>query len=293
VTKENYGLTPNEIMAFERDGFFGPFKVYEPEEIENAWKKVRVEVHDRSHAAYELKPTGGLSIANYDRHLDIPFLSKHICRPQIVDRLNSVLGPDVLTWRTEFFPKYPGEKGTPWHQNSTFQSASGKVQLAWPEGSKLQGCITVWCAVTDSTIENGCLKLMPKTQYTRYYDEERGFKDQDSVNGFGYNFKEIQFDPDWKPDESQAFPLVLKAGEAIAFWSTLLHGSFPNVSNKMRLGFASRYVPSQVKIYPGTENVSEFGDTISLDRWGAVQVSGIDKFGHNKIVDRNLRGQRF
>jgi len=288
-----HSLSEEEINSFNLNGFFGPFKVYDPEEIAAEWKKLRIELHDRDFAPYDIEPSSGLSIGNYDRHLDVSFLSRHIMRPQIVSKLRSVLGPDILNWRTEFFPKYPNEKGTPWHQNSTFEAASGKVQLQWPEGSKENGAITVWCAFTDSTIDNGCLKLMPRTQYTRFYNEKKGFTREKVVPGFGYDFKEIRYDSNWEPDEKKAFPLVMKAGECVAFWSTLLHGSHPNISRNMRLGFASRYVPTKVQIYPETKILAEFGETTSLKKWSAVLVSGTDKFGHNKIKERNLKGELF
>lgn len=288
-----FALTPEEVESFEKNGYFGPFKVYEPEEIAAAWKKLRPAIFDRSHAAYEIGQSGSASIANYDRHLDLTFLSNHICRPQIVHRVQSALGPDVLCWRTEFFPKYPGVAGTPWHQNDTFCALSGKEQLVWPPEDGRGGALTVWCAFTDSTIENGCLKLMPGTQGMRFYDEKSGFKGRDVVSGFGYDFKEIQFDPNWTPDESKAFPLVMKAGECVAFWSVLLHGSYPNLTKAMRMGFAGRYVPTQVKIYPETELVEEFGEKISLDKWGAVLVAGKDTHSHNRIISKNLRGESF
>ncbi|MFH9663534.1 phytanoyl-CoA dioxygenase family protein [Streptomyces sp. NPDC017248] len=85
----------------------------------------------RSMAVYgdEAAESGNTNISNYDRHLDSTFLADHICRPEIVDRVRSVLGPDVLNWRTEFFPKYPGDEGTDWHQADTFANASGQPQI--------------------------------------------------------------------------------------------------------------------------------------------------------------------
>ena len=44
--------------------------------------------------------------------LDVPLLSEHVCRAEIVERLLDVLGPDILCWRTEFIPKPPGAEGT-------------------------------------------------------------------------------------------------------------------------------------------------------------------------------------
>jgi Phytanoyl-CoA dioxygenase (PhyH). len=80
----------------------------------------------------------------------------------------------------------------------------------------------------------------------------------------------------------------MKAGEFVIFWSTLMHSSFPNTTaDKTRLGYACRYLPTAVKVYPDTDVVAEYGSAISLDKYGVVLVSGEDRFGHNKRVTRN------
>ena len=135
VAKGTFALTDEEMASFHETGFFGPFKVYEVEEmVETLERASGSRMLDRSHAVYQDSAAldGNTNIANYDRHLDIDFLADHISRPEIVDRVNSVLGPDVLCWRTEFFPKYPGDEGTDWHQADTFANASGTPQILWP-----------------------------------------------------------------------------------------------------------------------------------------------------------------
>src|SRR6266704_2445664 len=75
-----------------------------------------------------------------------------VCGPEIVHRVTSILGPDLLCWRTEFFPKYPGDEGTDWHQADTFANASGQPQICWPDDQKeFGGTITVWTAFTEAT----------------------------------------------------------------------------------------------------------------------------------------------
>ena len=86
----------------------------------------------------------------------------------------------------------------------------------------------------------------------------------------------------------------MQAGECVIFWSTLMHSSFPNsTTDTTRLGYASRYVPTGVKVYPNTDVVEEYGSSISLDKYGVVLGSGEDHYGHNKRVHNNARGQVF
>lgn len=307
--QRQFALNPEELAAFRTQGYFGPFKVYEVDEMIATWRRQRLQLLDRSHAAYqdEAAQSGNTNISNYDRHLDMDFLADHISRPQIVDRVASVLGPDLLCWRTEFFPKYPGDEGTDWHQADTFANASGKPQILWPDEVKeFGGTITVWTAFTESNEQTGCLQFIPGTQESMNYDETKKMayapdtinqQDKDGVRRgfFGYDYRQLQKDPDWKPDESKAVSMVMRPGEAILFWSTLMHASLPHngQTDQMRLGFAARYVPTAVRIYPDTEEIEEYGGRVSLERYGAVLVSGKDEYGHNKLVEETTRGHRF
>ena len=178
----------------------------------------RLQLMDRAHAVYPRALSGNTNIANYDRHLDMDFLADHVGRPQIVDRVVSVLGPDVLCWRTEFFPKYPGDEGTDWHQADTFANASGRPQILWPEQQReFGGTITVWTAFTEATEQTGALQFIPGTHQQMYYDEtKRMHYDPESINRtdkegmrrgfFGYDYRQLQKDPDWKPDEARRCP---------------------------------------------------------------------------------------
>src|SRR6266545_3558018 len=303
-----FSLSNEELANFNTLGYLGPFTLYQPHEMKALWRSERLRLLDRTQAVYRVD--GAVSaitnISNYDRHLDSAFLAEHICQAGIVDRVVSVLGPNVLCWRTEFFPKYPGDEGTDWHQADTFANASGKPQLLWPEESETDfgaGTLTVWTAFTDSTRENGCLQVIPGTQHQMNYDETKHMRyDEDRINAeikdgvprgfFGYDYRELQIDANWKPNEEDAFSLVMERGQCVIFWSTLMHASLPNTSTgkNYRMGFATRYVPTNVRVYPDTDHIEEYGGSISLDKWGAVLARGRDDHGHNKIATRTLRG---
>lgn len=309
--RTGFPLTADELESFQQNGYIGPLTIYTPDEMDKIWKTVQRESLDRSHAAYPeaVAISGAPNIVNYDRHLDVDLLAQHVCNRKIVDRVASILGPDLLCWRSEFFPKYPGDEGTDWHQADTFANASGKPQLLWPGESEDDfgaGTLTVWTAFTESTLENGCLQVIPGTQHKMNYDETKQMdystdrintevKDGVSRGFFGYDYRQLQVDPDWKPNEEDAFSLVMEKGQCVIFWSTLMHASLPNRSSgkDYRMGFASRYVPTKVRIYPDTDRIDEYGGSIPLDRWGAVLARGSDQYGHNKIVTETLRGTPF
>ncbi|MEH1030529.1 MULTISPECIES: chlorinating enzyme [Micromonospora] len=308
--ERNFTPSPEEVAQFHQRGYLGPFKVYEEDEMQRLWKRERLRLMDRSQAVYDEgdAQAGNTNIANYDRHLDSTFLADHICRPEIVDRVTAVLGPNVLCWRSEFFPKYPGDEGTDWHQADTFAFASGKPQIVWPEAEReYGGTLTVWTAFTEATEETACLQFIPGTQRTMYYDETKGMHYQpDKINAqrkedgvtrgfYGYDYRELQKDPDWKPPVDQAVSMIMRPGEAVMFWSTMMHASKPHSApdKGMRLGFAGRYVPTCVEVYPDTDDVDEYGGRVSLQEYGTVLVAGVDTYTHNRKVTTTTRGHKF
>jgi non-heme Fe2+,alpha-ketoglutarate-dependent halogenase len=308
TTQTGFALDEADRETFRRQGFL-TFKVLEEEEMVRAWRTERLALMDRSNAVYteEWAVSGNTNISNYDRHLDNDFLADLITDRRITDRVASVLGPDVLCWRTEFFPKYPGDEGTDWHQADTFANASGKPQILWPQDSDFGGTLTVWTAFTEATVDNGCLQFIPGSYTSMNYDETKVMEYRpDSINRnrkeggvrrgfFGYDYRELRIDPDFVPDESQAVPIVLRPGEAVMFWSTLMHASYPHSgkTEDMRLGFAGRYVPTSVHVYPDTDVVEEYGGKVSLERYGAVVVSGENRYDHNRIATQTTTGHPF
>jgi non-haem Fe2+, alpha-ketoglutarate-dependent halogenase len=312
MTREisDFALFDTQIKEFHENGFIGPFDVYEPEEMASTLQALRPKLINTKTAIYGQRKavSGSTNLANYDRHLDVPFLADHITRPEIVGPVTSLLGADTLCWRTEFFPKYPGDEGTDWHQADNFSNVAGSKhpQIVWPEDAEFGGTITVWTAFTDATIEMGCLQFIPGSHKTMNYDESKVMEyDADTINNrekngirrgfFGYDYRQLQKDPNWSPDESKAISIELKKGQCIVFWSTLMHASHPHNGNtdQMRLGFAARYLPTSVRVYPYSDALVEFGGEASLDKFGSVLVSGKDEFGHNRFVDRTVTGHPF
>ncbi|GGV29031.1 chemotaxis protein CheX [Actinomadura cremea] len=308
--KADFSLTADELTQFQRDGYLGPFDLYSPDEMERNLRALRPKLLNTKNSIYveEQARSGSTNLANYDRHLDIDFLAEHITRPEIVDRVASILGPDVLCWRSEFFPKYPGDEGTDWHQADNFSNVAGSKhpQIVWPEDAEFGGTITVWTAFTEASIDTGCLQFIPGSHKTMNYDESKSMTyDADAINKvdkngvrrgfFGYDYRQLQKDPDWSPDEENAVSQVMRQGQFVIFWSTLMHASHPHSgkTSTMRLGYAGRYLPTSVRVYPHSDRLEEFGGSVSLEKFGNVLVSGEDSFGHNTFATATRSGLPF
>jgi non-heme Fe2+,alpha-ketoglutarate-dependent halogenase len=288
--QKHYYLSEAEQEFFYKNGYAGPFTLYEPEEMTRIWESVRMDLLDASAAVF---PDSKL---NYDRHLDLGSLNQIISHPRIVDRVSSILGPDVLSWRTEWFPKYPGDEGTDWHQAESFVEFEGTEKLvptAPEEGKPWE--LTAWISMAEATRQNGCMKVMPGSHRTWYFDEKRNIPfepenfnkklTEGQKSGFyGYDYDKLKLDPNWKPDESRAVHLEMEPGQFFIFTSRCMHGSNPNTSkSSVRFGWATRFVPTHVKVYADQDSFHHFGEVMPLDRYSTVLVAGEDRHRHNRV----------
>ncbi|WP_030921945.1 chlorinating enzyme [Streptosporangium amethystogenes] len=280
--------------AFAEQGYIGPFTLWEPEEMKAWWKiqrKALLDPENNARKAFD-------NPVNYDRHLDIPGLSKLITEPEIVRRKQALIGSDVICWRTEFFPKNPGDTGTGWHQVETY--AIGEADKGMLEatdrvpGNPME--LTAWVAFTEATIQNGCMKVIPGSHREWRYDETAPMKWNNAAKDnsfFGYNYNDIKIDKNWDPDQQDVRHLEMKPGEFIIFTARCIHGSNPNISNRQRMGFAIRTVPTHVRVYGGMTEFEEFGHRFNLDRHGCVLVAGQDDHGLNRLHGENFWGEPF
>ena len=292
-------LLPEEKAVFERDGVVGPFKLWDADDMRAFWRELRAEVLNPMNNKFAVFDNP----INYDRHLDISLLSRLVSEPAIVRKLQGLLGPDILCWRTEWFPKNPGEPGTGWHQVETYRVGEiGRPSLERTrndEGVPME--LTVWVALTEATKENGCLRFIPGSHRTWYYNEHGHIqhasnkKDADPLKHsfFGYDYSELKLSPDWEPEEQQMVHFEMQPGEFVIFTARCVHGSLPNTSRKQRMGFTIRVVPTHVQVYSGMSEFDEFGHHFDLSRYACVLIAGEDAYGHNRIASHNAHGEPF
>jgi len=280
--------------TFAERGYIGPFTLWEPEQMTAWWKVQRKALLDPANDAVKAFDNP----VNYDRHLDIPGLSKLITEPEIVRRMQALIGQDILCWRTEFFPKNPGDSGTGWHQVETYaigETSSGMLE-ATEHSPGVPMELTCWVAFTEATRQNGCMKLIPGSHRQWRYDEHAPMAWNGQARDksfFGYNYDDIKIDKEWEPDQEDADHVEMRPGQFIIFTARCIHGSNPNTSNRQRMGFAIRVVPTHVRVYGGMTEFDEFGHHFELDKHGCVVVSGRDQFGHNRLRNENAWGEPF
>lgn len=284
------------IEEFAVNGFTRPIKLYEPADAAALIREIRVRNHVASNALYA-------NSVNYDRHFDIPELARHIAHPTIIKYLSAILGPDILAWRTEWFPKFPGAKATEWHQVRDYSYANGNPQLL-PTQSDWNAYtdITVWTTFTPATKETACMRFVRGSQHEAIFDEHKktdaGRADYDvaysDTGFFGYDFADFKIDPDWEPRPEDVIELEMQPGEAVIFTASCVHGSTPNLTEReTRFAIAARYVPTHVRVYPGQDSFSAHGATFDLANYGSVLIAGENRFDHNRIRSADNYGAPF
>jgi phytanoyl-CoA hydroxylase len=187
--------------------------------------------------------------------------------PKILDVVESLIGPEIFANPVyNVRPKVPrvaaGE--VPWHQDKSY----------WP-GARSNPVITVWVAVVDATVENGCLRVIPKT----HHEEVGGFHFE-TYSGTAY--RELD-DAAVDRLRTRARPVPVAAGGVIIFNDRFIHSSGPNASAHVRWSVDLRYQPADQDPMPQygpgflARSRAHPGEVASLDDWCAGRAAaGVD-----------------
>ena len=237
-------LGPDERKAYENRGILHGFPIFETGEIERFNRE-----YERLTQLLPPDKTVGeiLNWHYYDR-----FLYELASDARILDYAEAIIGPDFYVWGTQFFSKPPHDD-TPvhWHQDAFY----------WPLTPR--EAVTVWIAFTDSSTENGCMSVVPRSHRAGML-KHRPSSGQ-SI-GLWIELEAGQF------HESDVMDVELKAGEISLHDDHIVHGSGGNLSDRARVGLAIRYSPTHVKC-----------DTTIWPKFVCHLVRGSDRYRHNPM----------
>ncbi|MEQ8404497.1 MAG: phytanoyl-CoA dioxygenase family protein [Oceanicaulis sp.] len=205
--------------SYAREGYVSPLTVLSAAECET----LRSKMNALGEARGGLLPPG----LNMKAHLLVPALWRLVQDPRVIEPVAAILGEDVLCWGSSFFDKRPGDAGhAPWHQDSTY----------W--GLERPDALTAWVALTHSTPENGCLRVIPGSHSVQIAHKHAHDPDNMLLGG------EVICA---NVDEAKAVDLALKPGEMSIHHQQLIHGSRRNRSTERRFGFAIRYIAGHLR----------------------------------------------
>lgn len=145
--------------------------------------------------------------------------------PEILDRVESLLGPNIDVFGTKFYPmNAAGATSTGWHQdNHYFGTDSERV---------------VSCAIylDETGIDNGCLRVVPRSHRPRVLVAHTAGTGR-MAHG---SWTEVK--------DSEAVDVVCPPGTAVFFSANLLHGARPNTSGRPSYRTAWHYIPGDLNL---------------------------------------------
>lgn len=178
------------------------------------------EAKDNPHAA---APEDSISKV-FNPHLFGPaksFAHDAACAGLVAD----LLGSDVDVFQSQFILKNPGAWGQPWHQDSYYFPFDKQPQVG------------LWLAISEATIENGCLSVLPGSHKRPIHAHE-----PDMRPGANQGYLEIR-----DHDMAGATPVLMQPGDLLVFHSYLMHRSEDNKAQTRRSAMVYHYSVAGVR----------------------------------------------
>jgi len=216
-------VTPERREQFVMEGYFVLESFFTEEEIDAVTAAIDVHAvtHDerlREQGAQGISRAGEIAFTAHLAEKD-PAIAAFCRHPKMVALTTELIGPDVrLYWNQSVYKQPETPREFPWHQDNGYTPV---------EPAQYYTC---WLALTDATIENGCVWLLPGSH------RQGPVPHEDSPLGkVGYR----------GPDTG--LPLPLKKGSMAVFSSLALHRSGPNLSSSTRKAFIMQYIPAHAR----------------------------------------------
>lgn len=233
-------LTAEQIESYNTGGYIRPIDIYADSEIADIRAYFDKLLED-------VIAKGGDSYSISTAHMKHAGVFDILTNSKIIEHVADLLGDDVIGWGSHFFCKMPGDgKAVAWHQDASY----------WPLSPSK--AVTVWLAIDDADLENGCMKFIAGSQHSGHLTYRESSAEDHSVLG-----QTVE-----NPEQYGTIVIDdLKAGQASIHNDLLLHGSDANNSTRRRCGLTLRYAAAEVRADLG---------------WNAkgVVVKGSDAAGH-------------
>ena len=239
-------LSQAEIDAFHRDGYYAPVDVFGVDEARR-WR-ADLEAFERT------LPPGPVSAGNRRKlHVRCPWARDLVEDPRLLDVMESLLGPDILVFTSTFFIKEPNTDAiTAWHQDATYFGLSPYEH------------VTAWVALSEASIEAGCMEFIPGSH--RWGQLAHGRETlPGAINAGARSISQ--------PTATSTHIFApIGTGQVSLHHTLIAHNSPPNRSNDRRIGFGISYIPAHLR-HGGSRRMS------------ATLVRGVDRHGHFDLED--------
>lgn len=237
-------LPADKIQQWMHDGFLSPFPMLDAAELEacrqgvaryEAWLGAPINAHPEM--KWRTMP-----------YLLMPWAARLARDPRILDKVEGLLGPDLLIFTSTFFIKEPHSPTiAAWHQDSTYYGLEPREE------------VTVWIALTEASEAAGCMEALSFHGAPRQMSHVSRVV-QNSVNRAGQVITEPL-------DESAPVAMPLRPGWFSMHHGLCAHRSGPNSASHRRIGLGLNYIPTHARPSGSV-------------RQAAMLVRGTDRYGH-------------
>lgn len=229
-------LTPEQIAAYERDGYLSGVRLLNDRQIEVLRAELS-ELMRPDHAGRELW---------YEHHSDEsedpdttlfhalgawrlrPALHDLLWNPAFLAAAEALLGGPVRFWHDQLFCKPAGHGGVvAWHQDYSYWTRTVPRQH-----------LTCWIGLDDSTTENGCVHYAPGSHRWPLLPRPRLAGDMEAIREVLNEDQLAEFNP---------VACQVRAGEASFHHPLILHGSYANRSDRPRRAIVLNVVRDGVR----------------------------------------------
>jgi Phytanoyl-CoA dioxygenase (PhyH) len=251
-------LAGEDVERFERDGWVGKYPL-----LTSAGVAAVCQAHDQasSNFIWESLPSNAHEPDAFQRrpwfksmHVLFPRFAEVAGHPAIVNRVASLLGPDILAWGVTTTMRRPGQRH-PWHVDVEHQR--------WPG-------VTVFIGLSNIS-KDSTLKVISRSHKIDVPpDGLRTLNDEDALA------ESKRFQPLASLDRVE-----LNEGEFFIFDGRSWHGSH-NTGNETRMALIAQYCrPDAEVMIPLTWNQPVQWHS---SRPPCILVRGSDRFGVNRVV---------
>ncbi len=243
----NNQLTSAQIQLYQDDGFIVIEDFLSPEELGHWRKAVTKAVEDRAGIKIPGKDikTGEADGINedadyfakvFDQLLNLWQTSdevKELMFDQKIGKMASQLSSaeGIRIWHDQALIKRPWANPTAWHLDTPFWSFSDRR------------AISIWIALDDATLENGCLYFIPGSHKLTRFDKITIGRNMDGVFGIYPEFK-----------NARPVAASMKAGSCSFHNGLTIHGANANMTSGFRRAMTCAYMPEGNK-FNGEPNI--------------------------------------
>ena len=217
IETKNYSLTGEEIARYHRDGYLVVKNLYDGREMQ-IWKdKIITLLKDEG--SYN-NPSGVRVFFLHDLH---PYFMKEMRDPKVVSILRQLIGSNLEFLSVKAVYKNEVTRfSSPWHQDWYYWKGANKT--------------SVWIALDDATVDNGCVKMVPGSH-------KKLFKWKTVEDRILFNQRTDEKEIEGLPVDS----LVVERGGVVFFHDRTLHAAHENISGADRFSFISTYRDASIK----------------------------------------------